>query len=250
MVRASEVYPAELIASTRASGDLIGHFSAISTVGWAQVYQGRLREAAQLFQTGLAEAAAAGLQHFFADVFYHLGLGTIYYEWNDLDAAESHLEQGLQLAESGMSVEANGALVGSMTLALMRQARGDAAGALEILDRFAQLAHQRHFAAALIARGEALRAHLLLLQGKIDAVWQWLETNGLTVDNELTYPLERGYLTLARVLIVRQNSRAALQLADTAPARCRIQRRASTASSKFRCCGRWRFKRKGMPMTP
>ncbi len=100
MVRASEVYPADLIASTRASGDLIGHFSAISTVGWALLYQGRLREAAQLFQTGLAEAASVGLQHFFADVFYHLGLGTIYHEWNDLDAAASHLEQGLQLAES------------------------------------------------------------------------------------------------------------------------------------------------------
>ncbi len=73
-------------------------------------------------------------------------------------------------------------LVGSITLALVRQARGDAAGALEILDRFAQLAHQRQFAAALIARAEALRAHLLLRQGKIDVVRQWLETKGLTVD--------------------------------------------------------------------
>ena len=152
MVRAAEVYPDDLIASTRASGDLIGHFSAISTVGWAHLYQGRLRKAAQLFQTGLAEVATAGLQHFFADMFYHLGLGTIYYEWNDSTRLSVHLEQGLQLAESGISVEANGALVGSMALALIRQARGDAAGALEILDRFAQLAHQRHFAAALIAR--------------------------------------------------------------------------------------------------
>ncbi|MFN8597898.1 MAG: LuxR C-terminal-related transcriptional regulator [Anaerolineae bacterium] len=212
MVRAAEVYPDKLIKSTGASGDLIGHFSAISTVAWAHLYEGRLREAAQLFEAGLAEAATAGLQHSFADVFYHLGLGTIYYEWNDLETAEAHLNRGLQLAESRMSIEANGALIGSMTLSLTRQARGDAAGAREVLDHFAKLAHQHHFAAPLIARSEALRAHLLLLQGDIDAVEHWLETNGLTVDAELTYPLERGHLTLARVLIVRQNSREALQL--------------------------------------
>jgi LuxR family maltose regulon positive regulatory protein len=212
MVRASEAYPDNLIESTQAAGDLIGHFSAISTVGWAHLYQGQLRQAAQLFQTGLAEAATIGLQHFFADVFYHLGLGTIHYEWNNLDAAKAHLEQGLQLAESRISIEANGALVGSMALALVRQARGDSAGALEMLDRFIQLAHQRHFAASLITRGEALRAHLLLLQGQLDVVGHWLETNELTVDGELAFPLERGYLTLARVLIVQQNHQAAQQL--------------------------------------
>ena len=211
MVRASEVYPAELIASTQAAGDLIGHFSVISTVGWANLYQGRLREAARLFQTGLAEVAAAGLQHFFADMFYHLGLGTIQYEWNELDAAEYQLEQGLQLAH-GISVEANGALVGSMALARIHQARGDAAGALEILNRFVRLAYEHHFAALLIARGEAMRAHALLMQGEIDAAWRWLETNGLTIDSELTFPLERGYLTLARILMIRQDSQAALQL--------------------------------------
>jgi LuxR family maltose regulon positive regulatory protein len=211
MVHASEVYPAELIESTRAAGDLIGHFSAISTVGWAQLYQGRLRKAAQLFQTGLAEAAAAGLQHFFADMFYHIGLGSIQYEWNQLDEAERHLEQGLQLAH-GVSVEANGALVGSTGLARIRQARGDAAGALELLDRFAQVAHQRHFAAPLIARGEAMRARVLLMQGEIDAVWHWVEASGLTIDAELSYPLENRHLTLARALIIRQNSPAALHL--------------------------------------
>jgi LuxR family maltose regulon positive regulatory protein len=179
------VYPAELIETTRAAGDLIGHFSALSTVGWARAYQGQLREAARLFQTGLAEAEAAGLQHFFADMFYHIGLGSIQYEWNQLDEAERQLEQGLRLAH-GVSVEANGALVGSTALARIRQARGDAAGALELLDRFAQVAQQRHFSASLMARGEAMRARVLLMQGEIDAVWQgW---SGLSIDGELSYP--------------------------------------------------------------
>jgi LuxR family maltose regulon positive regulatory protein len=211
MVRASEVYPAELIATTQAAGDLIGNFSVISTVGWARVYQGRLREAAQLFQAGLAEVAATKLQHFFADTFYHLGLGVVQYEWNELAAAEDNLEQGLRLAH-GISVEANGALVGSMALAQIRQARGDAAGALGILDRFVQSGHKHHFAALLIARGEAMRAHLLLMQGQIDAAYHWLDENGLTINSEPTYPLERGYLTLARILIIRQDHAAALQL--------------------------------------
>ncbi len=212
MLHAATVYPAGLIASTQESGDLIGHFSAISTVGWAELYAGRLRAAAQLFETGLAEATAAGVQHSFADVFYHLGLGTIHYEWNNLDLAEAYLKQGLQLAESRTSIEANGTLVGSMALALVHQARGDAAGARATLDRFVRAAHDRHFAASLIARGEALHAHLLLRQGEIDAAWQWVAATGLTIDDEPAYPLERGHLTLARVLLVRQNSAAALQL--------------------------------------
>ena len=212
MLHAATVYPAELIASTKDSGELLSHFSAISTVGWAHLYAGRLRAAAHLFETGLAEATATGVPHSFADVFYHLGLGTLHYEWNDLDPAEAHLKQGLQLAESRISIEANGTLVGSMALALVRQARGDAAGARDILDRFVRSAHERHFAAALIARGEALRAHVLLRQGEIDAAWQWVITTGLTIDDEPAYPLERGHLTLARVLIIRHNSAAALHL--------------------------------------
>ena len=214
MVRASEIYPAELITATQATGDLIGHFSVISTVGWARVYQGRLREAAELFQTGLREVAATGLQHFFADMFYHLGLGVVQYEWNELDAAEDNLEQGFQLAH-GRSVEANGALVGSMALAQIHWARGDTAGAFSVLDRFVRSAHEHHFAPLIVARGEALRAHLLFMQGQIDAAWQWLEANGLTIDSEPTYPLERGYLTLARILLAQHR----LQEAQTVLAR-------------------------------
>ncbi len=211
MVRAAETYPDELITSTRASGDLVGHFSAVSTIGWAHVYQGRLREAARLFQLGLEEVAMSGVQHFFADVFYHLGLGGIQYEWNQLDEAEAHLKQGLQLA-SGLSIEANGALVGSTALARIQQARGNPAGALKTLADFAQTARQHHFAAALIARGEAMRARVLLMQGQVDLVWRWIEASGLAIDDGLSFPLEQTYLALARALIARQNSRAALHL--------------------------------------
>ena len=70
----------------------------------------------------------------------HLGLARIFYEWNDLDAAEQHGQQSLQLARQYESV-IDRFVVCEVFLARLKLAQGDVAGA-----------------AAMLARGRAVRA--------------------------------------------------------------------------------------------
>jgi len=111
------------------------------------VLQGRLRQAAATYRQGVqAVQRPEMLQTLFTSLYYYFGLGDLLREWNELDAAEQHLLQGMALVNETRTVEHAVAMLGYTALASLRQARGDHAGALATLDAFTQLAHQRHFA--------------------------------------------------------------------------------------------------------
>ena len=70
--------------------------------------------------------------------------------------------------------------------------------------RRAHLAEQRHFGSHWVAQGEAVRAQLELAQGNVAAAVRWLDSSGLsTNDEDLPYPREGEYLTLVRVRIAQ-----------------------------------------------
>jgi len=95
-------------------------------------YRGKLHQAAELCQQaiGLAEQSpAAAAPHFF--------LSVILYEWNDLEAAVSHLEKALELNRLLVSSEAQEIVY--FYLMRTRLAQGDQAGALETIEKIDQL---------------------------------------------------------------------------------------------------------------
>ncbi len=53
----------------------------------------------------------------------------------------------------------------------------------------------------------------LLAHGNLSAAVRWAETNGLCADDDLSYPREMEYLTLARVRIVQAQTAVARQVA-------------------------------------
>ena len=68
-----------------------------------------------------------------------IGMGELLYEWDDLDAAERHLTEGVELAGRTGDVEI--LMWGHIALSRVRQAQGDAEGALAAAreaDRVAQ----------------------------------------------------------------------------------------------------------------
>ena len=135
---------------------------------------------------------------------YYFGMGDLLREWNELDEAERHLTQGMDLARGTLTVYVEIVTLGYTALARLQEARGNFQGALETLSAFAELADQRHFVPRLLARGAAVQAQIAVAHGHLEAAVRWVEENGLSAsDEEMRYPREREYLSLARVRIAQ-----------------------------------------------
>jgi LuxR family maltose regulon positive regulatory protein len=188
-------------ALIRVSGNLVGAVHSITLLAHLHVLQGRLRQAAATYaQVVQVVPRPEVLQTFFVSPFYYFGLGDLLREWNDLEAAEHHLSQGMALVKETLTVEPFVAILGYTALAHLEQARGNAREAIATLDALASLARQRHFPAHLMSQVAAARAQLELAQGNVATAIHWADTSGLSPeDDELSYPREGEYLTLVRV---------------------------------------------------
>ena len=202
---ASERELAAADALIQTAGDLLAVERSKTLLARLYVLQGRLRQAAAAYeQVRQALPGPEALQTSFGSFFYHFALGDLLCEWNDLEAAERHLLQGMALINEPLTLEPFVALLGYTALARLQQARGNMREALATLDALAHLAQQRGFAPHLVTQGAAMRAQLKLAQGDLAAAIRWADTNGLSVDGEnLSYPREGEYLALARVRIAQ-----------------------------------------------
>ena len=97
----------------------------------------------------------------------HLGLAQIYYEWNDLDVAEQHGLQALQLARQFERV-IDRYILCEVFLARLKLARGDVAGAAAMLEETEQAVRQNNFE---VRKPEVAAAQIIVLlkQGKLAA---------------------------------------------------------------------------------
>jgi len=179
--------------------DVFVHLTGILLQARLLRLQGRLRRAAAIYEQ-MAQVQA-GQEGTLIHPGYCFGLGELCYEWNDLDAAERLLEQGIEVLRGPLTLAADSIAEGYATLARLHQARKKNTSALAIMDAFAQLADARQFAPAQLAFASAVRAHLELMGGNLAAAVHWTEASGLSALDELAYPREREYLTFARVRI-------------------------------------------------
>src|SRR5262249_1586382 len=134
---------------------------------------------------------------------YYFGLGDLLREWNDLDAAERLLTQGMELISGLPIVEAEVVTRGYIALARLQQTRGEYRKALATLDSFAQMARRCQFVPHLLAQATAARAQVELARGNVLAAIRWADSTGLSAQDELSYPCELEYLTLVRVYIAQ-----------------------------------------------
>jgi LuxR family maltose regulon positive regulatory protein len=144
-----------------------------------------------------------------ASASFYIGLGDLHREWNDLEQAEQHLAQAMDLIRGPLTIDADVVTQGYITLARVQQARAESGRAGTTLSEFANLAHERKFAAHLIARGAAAQAALALAQGNLPATIAWAESSDLHAGAELMYPREAEYLTLVRLRIAQARAAAA-----------------------------------------
>ncbi|GER91408.1 helix-turn-helix transcriptional regulator [Dictyobacter vulcani] len=80
-------------------GNLRAALLAVRSLANLYVSQGRLYYAHRLYQESLERIRQIGQEHIPPLGFVHVGLAEIYYEWDELDAAERHARQGIALGQ-------------------------------------------------------------------------------------------------------------------------------------------------------
>ncbi len=191
-VAASRAY-SEALSISQASGNIITTIVSTIGLGSLQEAENNLQQAAITYQSALDIFGDRPLP--FASEA-HLGLAQIFYEWNNLNAAQQHGQKGAQL--SRQSEKTDRFVACQVFLARLKLAQGDVTGAVDILDKAHQFAHQNDF---LYRIPEVVAAQVLTLlhQGNL----------AKAADLALKYKLS---VSQARVLLSRGESSAALVL--------------------------------------
>jgi len=207
---ASEQLAVAAVAPVRASGNLLGTLGAVINVARLQELRGRLRLAAatyrELVQIATGPEELRGLH---GGLPYYVGMGDLYREWNDLDAASSYLAQAMELQPGMGTVDAEYVTRGYLALARVQHALGEHASAQETLVALNELAQRRGFVPHLLTRAKAVQAQFALANGNLPAAITWAAASGLHSGDDIAFPREAEYLVLARVLIAQAGSDSA-----------------------------------------
>jgi LuxR family maltose regulon positive regulatory protein len=187
------------VADLVRSGDIRLAISAVYDGAELRKARGRLIEARQSIERALQMADQYGGSAIPGLGDLHLGLSDLYREWDDLDAARSHLQLADDLGRRAPLPQTPAR--SRVALARLRQAEGDLDGAADSLEHAERLALRSPVPE--IRPIGALQARLWLAQGRLEEALAWARGQKLSADDELDYAREFAHITLARALLAR-----------------------------------------------
>ena len=153
-----------------------------------------------------------------------IGLGSLWGEWNDLEAAEAYLLESIELAKQWSELASFDAYI---PLVRIRAAQGDMEGAREAIETAQQLALRSEVTEVDDIVVDLQQAHFLVTQGDIEGATRWAEGRGLLPgaatagpdpDEGLDFLRERmqkyEHIVLARIFIAQDRAAEALDLLE------------------------------------
>ncbi len=179
---ASRLALTEAISLSQAAGDIFTAILATIGLGILQEAENQLYQAAETYRHLLQLAGDQPLQ-IINEV--HLGLARVLYEWNDLEAAEQHGRQALDLARQYDRV-IDRFIVCEVFLARLKLAQEDVAGAAAVLAQASQSARQQNFVHR-IPEVAAAQVLTMLRQGSVAAAAQLAQRHQLPVSQARVY---------------------------------------------------------------
>jgi LuxR family maltose regulon positive regulatory protein len=214
---------AEGVASLRTTGDITLEMIGAFVLANIRTAQGRLRDAARLYERALDQAARQGgpVPPTAADLY--VGLSELCHEHNDLDGAAHYLRSSQELGEYGGLPENRYRWY--LAMARIEEARGDLDRALDLLDE----AQRRYVRSPNpeVRPVAAVKARVWVRQGRLVEALGWSNERGLSVDDDPTYLREFEHITLARLRIARhRGERGEGALRETAALLDRLQKAA------------------------
>jgi LuxR family transcriptional regulator, maltose regulon positive regulatory protein len=141
----------------------------------------------------------------------HVRMADVLRERNELDAALGHATRGIALCRQ--LDYAWPLAAGLATLAWIQHGQGDRTGARQTMAEAEQVLPDPRLV-ELFNPAPVQAARLALVQGRTADTARWVRDRGLEIDDELSYPREREYLVLARLLVAEQAADRALALLE------------------------------------
>jgi len=182
--------------------DILGCSIALADI---RSTQGRLGEALRTFEQALQLAGEQGGPVLRGTADMYVGMSEIACERDDLHAARQLLLRSHELGEhTGLPQNQYRRRV---AMARIREAEGDLAGALDLLDEAKRLYVSDFF--PNVRPIPALRARVWIAQGRTGEALGWTREQGLSVDDDLSYLREFEHITLARLLLARDQGEGA-----------------------------------------
>jgi LuxR family maltose regulon positive regulatory protein len=191
---ASQAYT-EVISISKSFGDSVYTTAATLCLGQVQEADNQLHLAAETYRRAL-HLVGDPPQGMAAEAF--LGLARIYYQWNDLDAAETHGQHCLQVTRQGEGLSTYASYC--VFLARLRFAQGDVAGAAAVLNEAEEFVRRHNFM-FMMPGVAAVQILILLHQGNLTAAAHLAQTHDLPISQ-------------ARVHMAQGNPAAALALLE------------------------------------
>ncbi|HEY2284974.1 MAG TPA: LuxR C-terminal-related transcriptional regulator [Streptosporangiaceae bacterium] len=176
--------------------DVLGCSIALADI---RIAQGRLGEALQTYEHALqlAPEPAGPVLRGTADMY--VGMSEVHRERDEPDVARADLVRSQGLGEqTGLP---QNLYRWRVAMARIRQTDGDPGGALDLLNEAQRLYLGDFF--PNVRPVPALRARLLVVQGRVGQALGWARERGLSADDDLSYLREFEHLTLARVLLAQ-----------------------------------------------
>jgi ATP/maltotriose-dependent transcriptional regulator MalT len=192
------------------AGNRADALAALGLRGEILQAQGQLREAAQQFEQVLKLAQAWNIPYSPATGYALTGLGRVWSEWNDLDAALRYAQAGLELGKRADIVDV--LLRGYLALVRIRKAQGDLDSALALLEDIEPVV-QRMGVPEVKEWVNAFRAQVWLEKGDTEAAFHWAAGDIGNVHDGI-YPTIP--VTLAKVWLTQGRPDEALRLLDHA----------------------------------
>ncbi len=197
---------AEAYSLAQAAGNIVDSSLASIRLGQVQEAENQLHLAAETYQ-GVLPVIEEYSPHN-APLAY-LGLARIYYEWNDLDAAEKFGEQSLKLSRQFDQV-VDRLVVSEVFLARLKLARRDVTGAMDKILQAEKTSRLKNYTYRL-PDITYTRARIQLCHGNVDEAAQLAQNNVMP-------------LMQARVLIAQGNPSEALALVEPQRQQAEVKR--------------------------
>ena len=180
------------------------HISMFIQCGFARLFtlQGKLHKSMEIYQDMLISFTDDGQpgRHKTPHMGHaHTRISQIYLEWNQLDAAITNAEEGVVRSEQWG--QADVLIYGYANLARAQHANGDVASAMASIHKAKTIAEGmspwfENYASAWETR-------LRIAEGDLTAALRWVEENGFSVNDRISYRNEPVYYTVARVLVAQ-----------------------------------------------
>ena len=193
---------ADLTKATFATGQIVDAFSTSYVLADMLLTLGQLRQAEGVLQHALNQAAQLGHPLPLGASDLYRGMSEIHLERGELETAQRELSTAEKLGEQAALTDWPRRL--AVSQARLKQAQGDLAGALALLDTADRLSIDTPLPD--VRPVAAWRALIWIAQGELSQALTWAQDHGLFAQDDLHYMREFEHITLARLLLAQGRS--------------------------------------------